>query len=194
MSLALRADAFDEGVLDVVDLRVVEGGVVDQNLHGVRAPVHDALHGNVRQQVGQAAGLGVVVAALLVGQQQAGVGGARFGGGQAELRIEQDGAGMRRQNLADRDFEFAHHLVGDLIVAMPRAAASDFCRLPRWSMAAAAMTPSLFESAFRWRIFPSDKLTKTPLILLLSRTGLSPGSTAFSPHADSIRRLRDHQH
>ena len=81
---------------------IFEGRVVDQDLHRVGAPIHDALHGNVRQQIGQAAGLGVVVAAHFVGQQQAGVRGARLGGFQAEFRIEQDGAGMRRQHLAPR--------------------------------------------------------------------------------------------
>src|SRR5262249_26987609 len=36
------------------------------------------------------------------------------------------------------------------------AAAIDFCRLPRWSMAAAAMMPSLFDSALRCFILPAD--------------------------------------
>src|SRR5215472_7284846 len=41
--------------------------------------------------------------------------------------------------------------------------ASDFARLPRWSMAAAAMTPFLFESAFMCWILPGEKLTGTLL-------------------------------
>ena len=81
-------------------LRVFVGRVVDQDLDGVGAPIHDALHGNVRQQVGQAAGLGVVVAAQLISQQQAGVGRARLGGIQTEFGIEQNGAGVRRQHFA----------------------------------------------------------------------------------------------
>ena len=71
VSLALRANALDEGVLDIVDARIVVGRVVDQNLHRVGAPIDDALGGDVRQKVGQAAGLGVVVSAEFVGQQQA---------------------------------------------------------------------------------------------------------------------------
>src|SRR5579871_275215 len=36
----------------------------------------------------------------------------------------------------------------------PFADASDFCKLPRWSIAAAAIMPSLFERAFRCLSFP----------------------------------------
>ena len=79
---------------------IVEGRVVDQNLDRVRAPIHDALCRNVRQQIGQAAWFGVVVAGFFVRQQQTGVGCARLGGIQTEFGIEQDGRGMRRQNAA----------------------------------------------------------------------------------------------
>ena len=71
MILAFRADALDEGVLDVVDAGVVERRVVDQDLNGVGAPIDNALYGNVRQQIRQAAGLRVVVADSLISQQQA---------------------------------------------------------------------------------------------------------------------------
>jgi len=76
----------------------------------------------MRQQVGQAAGPGVIVAAQLVRQQQAGVLAARLGGFQAEFRVEQDGAGVRSEDLAHRHFELAHHLMRDLfdIHAAPR--------------------------------------------------------------------------
>ncbi len=69
----------------------------------------------MRQQVRQAAGLGVVVAALFVGQQQAGVGRRALAAGSPILGIEQDGAGVRRQNFRHRDFELAHHLLGHLV-------------------------------------------------------------------------------
>ena len=68
------------------------GRVVNEDLDGVGAPIDDALHGNVRQQIGQAAGLGVVVAGFFIGQQQAGVRRARLRGFQAKLGIEQNGA------------------------------------------------------------------------------------------------------
>src|SRR5208282_4942593 len=54
--------------------------------------------------------LGVVVAALLVGQQQTGVLGAGAGGLEAVLRVEQDGAGVRGENADHRFLEFAHHV------------------------------------------------------------------------------------
>ena len=78
---------------------VVERRVVDQNLDGIRAPIDDALHRNVRQQVRQAAGLGVVVAALLRKPAAGRRSSARLGGGQTVFGIEQNGAGVRRQDL-----------------------------------------------------------------------------------------------
>ena len=62
------------------------------------------------QQIGQAAGLSVVVAAVFVGEQQPGILGARLGGGQAVFGIEQDGAGVRRETLAHGDLELLDHL------------------------------------------------------------------------------------
>ena len=102
-------------MLDVVHLRIVERRIVEQNLDRVRAPIGDSLGGNMRQQIGQAAGLGIVVAALFIRQQQAGVGGARLRGGKAVFGIQQNRARVRRQNLRHRDLEFAHHLVRHLI-------------------------------------------------------------------------------
>ena len=63
---------------------------------------------------------------------------------------------MLSQNFRDRHFELRHHVGGDLVCETPFAAAIDFRRLPRWSMAAAAITPFSLESAFRCLIFPSE--------------------------------------
>src|ERR1017187_2805094 len=41
----------------------------------------------------------------------------------------------------------------------PRAVESAFCRLPRWSMAAAAMTPRSLASAVMRFILPADRFT-----------------------------------
>ncbi len=104
-------------MLDVVDGLGVKGRVIDQNLNGVGAPIGDALARNVRQQVGQTSGLGVVVAGFLVGEQQACVGRARLGGFQAEFGIEEDGGSVRRQNARDGGFEFRHHVPRDVFRA-----------------------------------------------------------------------------
>src|SRR5689334_4423359 len=80
---------------------------------GVGAPIDDALHRDVRKQVGQTAGLGIVIAAFFVGEQEARVLRSRFGGLEAIFRIEQDGAGMRCENSRDNGFELAHHLIGN---------------------------------------------------------------------------------
>src|ERR1039458_9962725 len=109
VGFALGADTLHEGMLHVVDGGVVERRVVDQDLDGVGAPIHQPLHRNVRQQVGQAARLGGVVAGKLVGQQQTGIGGARASGFQTKIGVQQNGASMRRQNAADRRLELAHH-------------------------------------------------------------------------------------
>src|ERR1700691_5003402 len=42
----------------------------------------------------------------------------------------------------------------------PFAVARDFARLPRWSMAAAAMMPSLLDSAFMCCSLPGERLTR----------------------------------
>ena len=42
-------------------------------------------------------------------------------------------------------------------VSTPFALAIDFCKLPRWSIAAAAMIPSLFESAFMCFNLPAER-------------------------------------
>src|SRR5208282_995503 len=107
---ALVADALDPGVLLVVDVRGIRGSVVEKNLDAIGAGFHEAARGIVGQQIGKAAGLGVVVAALLVGQEQAGVLGAGAGGLEAVLRVEQDGAGVRGENADHRFLEFAHHV------------------------------------------------------------------------------------
>ena len=63
------------------------------------------------EQVSQAARAGFVITGFLVGEQQPGILGAPFGGGQSPLGIEQNGAGMRRQDFGDCHFEFFQFLV-----------------------------------------------------------------------------------
>src|ERR1700722_16325587 len=48
-------------------------------------------------------------------------------------------------------------------LSTPRADARDFCKLPRWSMAAAAMMPAWFESAFMGFHLPPDNFIQTLL-------------------------------
>ena len=68
IGLALGADAFDESVLDVVHMRLFVGRVIKQDFHRVRAIIDNALYRDGGQQIGQAAGLRVVVSAGLVRQ------------------------------------------------------------------------------------------------------------------------------
>ena len=86
-------------MLEVIDVLGIERRVVEQDLDAVGAGFLQAADRPVIEQVGQAAGAGLVVAGLLIGEQQAGVLGAALGGGQSPLGVEQDGAGMRRETL-----------------------------------------------------------------------------------------------
>ena len=109
------ANPLDEGVFDVVDLGVLERRVINQYFHGIGAPIGDASHRHMGQQVRQTPRLGIVVAAGFISQQQTCVFRTRFGRGQAPLGIEQYGAGMRRQDFGDGGLEFRHHLIGNLL-------------------------------------------------------------------------------
>ncbi len=100
-------------MLGFVDGRGIERRVVEQDFDAIGSGGDDAPDRIMIEQIGQTAGLRIVVAALFVSQQQAGILGADFSGGKAVLGIEQNGAGMRRQDACDGFFEFGHHLVGD---------------------------------------------------------------------------------
>ena len=110
---ALVADALDPGMLPVVDVLGVVGSVVKQNLDAIGASFFQAAGRPVIEQIGQAAGAGLVVSGLFVGEQQAGILGAPLRSGQSPLGVEQDGSGVRGENFADQRFEFFHHGVGD---------------------------------------------------------------------------------
>ena len=116
----------------------------------------------VRQQVRQAAGLGVVVAALFISQQQAGVRRARFGGRKPTLGIEQNGAGVRRQHFRHRDFKLAHHLVGDLFESNAFSAGDGFLQTAALVHRGGGDDACLFDSAFMLRTLPSDRLMVSP--------------------------------
>ena len=95
---ALRANALDPGMLDVIDLRRIERGVVQKNLDAIGAIGHQASHGIVIEQIGQASRLRVVVATILICQQEACILRALFGSRETVFRIEQDRACVRREN------------------------------------------------------------------------------------------------
>jgi hypothetical protein len=72
-------------------------------------------------------------------------------GGQAELGVEQNGGGVLGQDIGDQRLELLE-VVGE--ASPPRSLASDFCSEPRWSMAAAAITPRASETDLRPASFP----------------------------------------
>ncbi len=115
MSLARHSSPMrsTQACLIVVDVLGIVGRVVEQNLDAVRARFFQAAGGPVIEQIGEAAGAGLVVSGLFIGEQQAGVLGAALGGGQSPLGVEQDGGGMRGENFGDQRLEFFHHGVGD---------------------------------------------------------------------------------
>src|ERR1700733_14382203 len=61
----------------------------------------------------------------------------------------------------------------------PFALAIDFCKLPRWSIAAAAMIPSLFESAFMCFNLPAER----DMLFILAILQLQPPEIRLrAPH------------
>src|SRR4029077_7962862 len=110
---AFVADALDPGVLLVIDVFGIKGRVIKQNLDAVGASLFQAAGGPVVKQLSQTARASCTVAGFFGGQQQAGILCAALRGRQSPLGIEQNGAGMRRQNFGNENFEFFHHGVGD---------------------------------------------------------------------------------
>ena len=111
---ALGADTLDPGMLAIVDRFLLEGSVVEQDLDGVGAHLLDAADRSIGQQVRQTAGSRIVIAGFLVGQQQPGTRVPSLGRAQTPNRIEQDRAGVRREDLRYGELEFAHHVVGHI--------------------------------------------------------------------------------
>ena len=99
---AFVADPLDPCMLLVIDVLGIEGRVVKQDLQAVRARFLQAAHRPQIQQVAQAPRAGLVISCLLVSQQQPRILGAPLGRRQPPLRIEQDGAGVRREHLRDQ--------------------------------------------------------------------------------------------
>ena len=98
---AFVADALNPGVLDFVDVLGIVRGVVEKNLDAIGAGFFQTACGPDVEQVRQAAGTSLVVSSLFIGEQQAGVLGAALGGGESPFGVEQDGGGVRGENLAD---------------------------------------------------------------------------------------------
>ena len=158
-----RADALDPGVLDFVDLGRIERRVVEQNLDAIGSRADEAADGPDVEQIGQTAGARVVVAAVFVGEQQAGVLRASARGGQTVFGIEQDGAGVRREDARDGGLEFLEHLRGDVLLVDALSLAMALLSEPRWSMAAAAITPRESDTAFSPFCFPGVIFMVRPL-------------------------------
>jgi len=70
----------------------------------------------------------------------------RFDAGRPNSGSEQDGRGVLREHLGDQLLELDQGGVGTS--ATPFSFARDFFSDPRWSMAAAAITPRLSDTAF----------------------------------------------
>ena len=79
----------------------IERRVVEQDLDAVGAGFLQPAHRPVVEQVGQPPGARLVVAGLLVGQQQPGILRPALAGREAPFRIEQDRARVLGQHLGD---------------------------------------------------------------------------------------------
>ena len=117
---ALVADTLDEGVFLLVDLVDLERRVIQEYLHAVGAGLLESSRRPVGQQVWEPPGPRVVVSALLVRQQQTGIGTPPFGRLDSPLRIEQDRGRVGRERLRDRRLELLHHRIGHIFSACLR--------------------------------------------------------------------------
>src|SRR6266702_1187118 len=104
---ALVADALDPGLHEVVDVGLLEGGVVEEDLDAIGSGFLQAADGPDVEQIGQATGGVGVVAGLLVREEEA-FAVAVFRCGQAVLWVEQNGGGVLAEDVGDQcleDFE-----------------------------------------------------------------------------------------
>jgi hypothetical protein len=101
---AFISDAFDPGLLEVVDAGLLVGGVLEEDLDAVGSGGLEALDAPDVEEVGQAAGGGGVIAGFLVGEEKT-FAVAVFGGGEAVLRIEEDAGGVLGEDGGDEDLE-----------------------------------------------------------------------------------------
>src|ERR1700733_1168541 len=67
---AFRADTLNPGVLNVIDVRRIKRRIIEKNLDAVRAIGHQAANRVMVQKIREPSRLRVVVAAILIGQQQ----------------------------------------------------------------------------------------------------------------------------
>jgi hypothetical protein len=111
VGVALVADALGPSVLVVVDLGVVEGRVVEQDLDAVGTGFFQAAHRPNVEQIGQTSRQLRVIASLFVGQQKARAFGSALGRPQAPLGIKQDRAGVLGQYFGHIRLEFGQTLV-----------------------------------------------------------------------------------
>jgi hypothetical protein len=150
VSDALVADALDPGLLEIVDMGFFEGGVVEEDLDAIGSGFLEAADAPDVEQVRKAAGSGGVVAGLLVGEERP-----------LPLRCLEAGrpySGSRRMAEACLVRTSVTRVLNSsrswASAAAPRSLARDFWSEPRWSMAAAAMTPRWSETAFKPASFP----------------------------------------
>ena len=108
---ALVADALHPCVLAIVDVVRIERRVVEKNLHRVGADLAQPPRRPEVEEIRQPARSGLVVAGLLVRHEQTGVAGAPLRRRHAPLRIEENRARVRGQDLGDEGLELLHHRV-----------------------------------------------------------------------------------
>jgi hypothetical protein len=101
---ALVADAFDPGLLEVIDVGFFEGGVVEEDFDAVSSGFLEATNAPDVEEIGKTAGGGGVVAGFFVGQQEA-LTVAVLRGGKAVLGVEQDGGGVFGEDAGNEGLE-----------------------------------------------------------------------------------------
>ena len=107
------ADALDPIVFLRINGRSAERRIIKKNFDGVGASVAKFCGGEFFEKTRETARNGLVIAGLFVGKEQACVRGTRGGGGETELGVEKNRAGMGRENAADVRFEIDEEVRGN---------------------------------------------------------------------------------
>ncbi len=156
---ALVADALDPGVLEVVDLGLLERRVVEQDLDAVGAGFLQAADAPDVEQVGQAAGRR---ARRSRSSRRPAAGPCRCGAWRRAGRIRGRAGWRRRTGVSTSVTSVLKTSRSCAVGGAAARLAEDFCSEPRWSMAAAAMTPRASETAFRPASFPGVSFMHFP--------------------------------
>jgi len=177
LDIAIRTfptNALHPRTLAIHDFRRIQEGLVQQDLDAVCAGVKQSAHGPAFQQARNAAGNIGIVAADFVGHQKSRRRGALRSGGQTVIRLEKNGASVRRMRAYDDRLEFFKFLVRNGLFLDFQHGGKSFSQRVALVDGRAAITPRESDTDSSLLRFPGDRFTS------ILRSGVACSSNAFS--------------